>query len=45
MLTPITDFSVRSISPDIVQIHEKANENSTSSEIPASTPTTPPSAR
>ncbi|GAB2469920.1 hypothetical protein GCM10027162_76420 [Streptomyces incanus] len=25
MLTPITDFSVRSINPDIVQIHENAN--------------------
>src|SRR5690606_1419005 len=45
MLTPITDFSVRSIRPNIVQIHEKANANSTSSAIPASTPATPPSGR
>ena len=38
MLTPITDFSVRSIRPNIVQIHEKANENTSSSATPASTP-------
>ncbi len=45
MLTLITDFSVRSISPNIVQIHEKANENTSSSTIPASTPPSPPSGR
>ena len=45
MLTPITDFSVRSISPNIVQIHENANEKTTSRAIPASTPPTPPSGR
>src|SRR3954447_9590248 len=45
MLTPITDFSVRSSSPNIVQIHEKANEKTTSRAIPATTPPTPPSGR
>ncbi len=45
MLTPITDFSERSISPNIVQIQENANEKTTSSAIPASTPRTPPSGR
>ena len=42
MLTPITDFSLRSTRPNIVQTQENANENTTSSPIPATTPSTPP---
>ncbi len=45
MLTPMTDFSLRSSRPNIVQTQENANENATSSATPASTPTTPPAGR
>lgn len=45
MLTPMTDFSLRSISPNMVQIHENANEKTISSATPSSTPTSPPSGR
>ena len=41
MLTPITDFSLRSIRPNIVQTHENANEKTSSSATPASTPEQP----
>src|SRR3954451_4989093 len=45
MLTPITDFSERRNSPNIVQTQENANENTTSSPTPATTPGTPPAGR
>src|SRR6478672_1627888 len=43
MLTPITDFAVRSSRPNIVQIQENENAKIISSTTPARTPSAPPS--
>jgi hypothetical protein len=45
MLTPITPFSLFISRPNIVQIHENANENTTSRPMPAITPMNPPAGR
>ena len=45
MLTPITDRSLRRIRPNMVQTQENANEKTTSSPRPATTPPRPPPGR
>src|ERR671910_223884 len=45
MLTPATEFGVRTIRLSIVHNHDRQNENTSSSTTDSSTPTAPPSGR